>query len=346
MISRAPGKIIISGEHAVVYGKPALVMAINRYAEAKADTGIRNQVSVTLSTLGVETHLDIDGILQHRRLLYRHYNEFLAGERPIHGVLTGPVDLFWFAVGSFLAAFDPPMDTGLCMHLRSDIPIGSGMGSSASTVVSVLRCLAARFGIPFESDTFFDMALQAEKLQHGYPSGVDPYIAINGGFIRYQKKASQHLTPLEGPFYLINTGSPGTSTGMCVDQVARRFGDGGIWTEFEEVTDRLESALSTHTPGEIYSLIQQNHKLLCEIGVVPLQVQSFISDIEASGGAGKISGAGSVQGDQAGMVVVFSDTPPHELCKRYGYDLLPVKGDQLGARLISDSSARQTHAVR
>jgi mevalonate kinase len=68
--------------------------------------------------------------------------------------------------------------------------------------------------------------------------------------------------------------------------------------------------------------------------VVPKRVQQFISELEHQGGSAKICGAGSVVGDKGGVVLVFAETPPNELCAKYGYSISPVRGDPLGTRIV------------
>ena len=84
----------------------------------------------------------------------------------------------------------------------------------------------------------------------------------------------------------------------------------------------------------IISLIRENHKLLNKIGVVPQNICNFINEIEVDGGAAKICGAGSIKGDSAGAIIVFSEKMPDKLCNKYGFKVSSVRGDPLGTRLI------------
>ena len=67
---------------------------------------------------------------------------------------------------------------------------------------------------------------------------------------------------------------------------------------------------------------------------MPEKVQRFIADIEQWGGSAKICGAGAVDGEQGGIVLVFSEQQPNELCAKYGYTVSPVRGDPLGTRIV------------
>ena len=74
--------------------------------------------------------------------------------------------------------------------------------------------------------------------------------------------------------------------------------------------------------------------LLNEIGVVPGRVCDFVSEVEQAGAAAKICGAGAVAGDNAGMVLVAARETPTELCAKYGYEIMTVRPDPLGVRLV------------
>ena len=134
--------------------------------------------------------------------------------------------------------------------------------------------------------------------------------------------------------HLVHTGVPETTTGECVSRVKENFGDSNIWNEFEAVTNAMEKALATNSLEDIQSCIRENNRLLAGIGVVPGRVQEFISEVEKSGAAAKICGAGAVAGDKGGIVMVCSERTPKQLCDKYGYDIVSVRGEPLGARIV------------
>ena len=114
----------------------------------------------------------------------------------------------------------------------------------------------------------------------------------------------------------------------------RNFKNSAIWSEFEDVTNAFEDAISSNNEQKLNWLVRENNQLLNAIGVVPPRVQQFIADIERSGASAKVCGAGSVVGEQGGIVLVFSDHQPAELCAKYGYTVSPVRGDPLGTRMV------------
>ncbi len=334
MRALAPGKIILSGEHAVVYGKPALVMAVNRFAEATISSNGDSRVHFELVDFDANSSLTLQAMRELKGRLMRNYQMFLNGELSITDVLKKPFHLFEFLFITFIDGVQLKLDRGLNIQLKSNIPVGSGMGSSAATLLSILKGLAEYYKINLKSDDLFNYGLEAEKLQHGKPSGVDPYVSLHGGFIRFQNKQAEKLAMPSVPFYLINTGAPASTTGECVSHVSHHFGESSIWDDFEQVTTEMQKALLKSDLTQVQRWVRENNALLATIGVVPTRVQDFISKIEKSGGAAKIAGAGSVRGNNAGMVTVFSDRPPVDIASQYGYELLTIQGEAHGARVI------------
>lgn len=334
MKALAPGKIILSGEHAVVYGKPALVMAVDRFAEASISSNSDSRVHFELVDFDENSSLTIQAMRELKGRLMRNYQLFLDGEMSIREVLKKPFHLFEFLFITLIDGVQLKLDRGLNIQLKSNIPVGSGMGSSAATLLSVLKGLAEYYKLDLKKDDFYKYGFEAEKLQHGTPSGVDPYVSLHGGFVRFQNKQAEKLRMPDVPFYLVNTGTPHATTGECVSQVAQHFGDSKIWDDFEAVTDNLQNALTKNNFTDTKRWIRENNKLLSTIGVVPDPIQDFIHEIEKSGDAAKIAGAGSVRGETGGMVTVFSEQPPIDMTHKYGYELINIKGDVHGARVV------------
>ena len=334
MRAAAPGKIIFSGEHAVVYGKPALVAAVNRFAWAEIDPADDLSISFHLVDFNEQASDSFDQLQTVSRNLSQRHQAFLEGKLDISQVVQKPADLFAFLFIHFFEQNAVTFDRGLRISLRSDIPVGSGMGSSAATLLAVLRVMTAFYHLEFDRRKSYDLALTAEKLQHGRPSGVDPYVSLNGGFVCFQDQRAIDLPMPRLPFYLINTGAPGASTGECVSQVAQRFGASTIWNDFERTTEVLQHALLQNDSERVLQAVRDNHRLLIEIGVTPMRVQQFIAELEARDGAAKIAGAGSIRGDGGGMVIAFAETPPLDLVEKYGYTLMDVQGEPHGARLV------------
>lgn len=331
----APGKLILSGEHAVVYGKPALAMAINRYAKATATPQLLPLVSFDLSDLAYEHGLTFTALSRLKSRIKEKYQRFINGEFKIRDVLQKPVELAQFASTLFLETFNLKLTQGMKIRVQSDIPIGCGMGSSAATVLSIVHAMAHHLQVNIPSEHFFRLALEAENMQHGYSSGLDLRVSLHGGCILVKDGQIEQRSVPALPMYLINTGMPKSTTGECVTYAAPHFKNSQIADDFAAVTETLDKELQANNLPEVLRAVRDNHTLLTRIGVVPENVQHFIRDIENTNGAAKICGAGSVEGDKAGVVLVMTENVNAltELCARYRYNILPVTGESRGVHV-------------
>ncbi len=330
----APGKLILSGEHAVVYGAPAVAMAIDRSAQAVVMPHDADGVSFDLQNFDYNGSFTLRALRDLRLRVGDNYRLFREGRLGIRDVILKPVDLFQYAFILFLDGLHLTLEHGLKVQLFSNIPIGCGMGSSAATVLSELRAIGHYFRVDFRPDWHYRYSLDVENMQHGRASGVDSYISLHGGCARFQNGEITRLPLPSGPLFLVQTGTPATTTGECVVAVEKIFAQSKIWEDFAAVTAEFEVALVHNDFDGMQRAMRRNHGLLTRIGVVPPRVQSFIAEVEKTGAAAKICGAGAVAGEGAGIVLVVARKPPVELCKRYGYDIVAVRGEPLGARIV------------
>ncbi len=330
----APGKLILSGEHAVVYGKPSVAMAIDRSVTATIEESTDGQVSFDLPDISEHDSFTMLALQEFKRRTLHNYHLFLEGKLSILDVLHKPVDLFKFGFITVLDGLHRSLDSGVVIKLKSNLPVGSGMGSSAASVLSELRALGHYLRVDFKPEWYYEFSLETEKLQHGHPSGVDSYISLYGGCAAFENGEAQSVPLPRMNMYLVETGAPEATTGECVVQVKEQFENDMIWNDFEDVTREVETAVRENNDVLMRSLLRENHRLLCRIGVVPEKVQQFVSDVEAAGGSAKICGAGSVRGERGGVVLVLADFMPAALAEKYGYAVSPVRGDPLGTRIV------------
>lgn len=330
----APGKLILSGEHAVVHGAPALAMAIDRNAQTMVLPAEGETVSFSIQGLEPGESYTLRALQDFRDRVKNNYQLFLDGKLGIRDVLSKPVDLFKYGYILTLDAMHHKIDEGLCMKIRSNIPLGCGLGSSAATVLSELRAIGHYLRVDFKPQWYYDFSLEVEKMQHGHPSGVDSYISLNGGCARFQNGEATSVPLPQMQMFLVETGKPDSTTGECVVQVDREFANNSIWSEFADVTLGMESGIIKNDIQLVRSLVRENHRLLCKIGVVPAKVQQFVREVEKAGGAAKVCGAGTIRGEAGGALLVLADQIPAVLCEKYGYTVSPVRGDPLGTRLV------------
>src|SRR3990167_496538 len=339
----APGKLILSGEHAVIYGRPALAMAVNRYAVATITRSVLSRLderarSITfdLSDLAHRGHLNLDAIRHLKNRIKRKYYKFIRGDFSIRDVLHKPFELAQFAFSIFVESLNLSLPHGVHIHIQSDIPMGCGMGSSAATILSVMHAVSNHLQLTLSSESLFQIALEAEKMQHGFSSGLDLRTSLQGGCLyMHGQDIKARSLPLFS-MYLVNTGTPITSTGQCIEKVTNHFKSQQLADEFAAVTDAMDEALQQQSWNNMQAAIRDNYELLVKIGVVPERVQRFITDIAAAGGAAKICGAGAVAGDSAGAVLIAHDDYQvvSALAMRYGYTVAPIVFETRGVHVV------------
>lgn len=308
---RTPGKLILSGEYAVIHGKPALVMAVPYFVDTQRQPHEKCGVTLNGQHKTWEELLNVEIQLQHR------YQLFIDHKIPITDVLRSPEELCWFAIIHLLfQARHIPYESGIQLTLSTDIPIGCGMGSSAAVIVNLMHSINTYYGLNLSNTTVYQYALAAENLQHGRSSGTDVKIVLEGGLRLFQHHETRLLSVKLPTLQIVHTGKPSHSTGECVTHVNRLFSnEHSIWNAFEHCTQKLAHTFTQQG-------IRENHRLLEHIGVVPEKVAQFIATIEAQGGAAKVCGAGSIGGDAAGIIMVWHDQDISSLCRAFSYTLL------------------------
>jgi len=334
---RVPGKLILSGEYAVLYGQPALAMAVNRFAEItlKMDSLLRgndNDIRFFLPDLNHIASINLQLLRELKHRTQNKYAEFLSNECTIDDVLGKPFELSQYTFIHVLDELNVPLQHGLEITIHSNIPISSGMGSSAAVIVGIAFALANLLG---KLTNYLKLTRDIENLQHGHSSGLDLYVALNGGCVRFENGIGISRNIPEIPLYLINTGSATMTTGQCIGRVAKHFqNSNSLARDFGAVTNDFDRALQNNNLLEVQECIKANHRLLVSIGVVPERVQRLIHQIENLGAAGKICGAGSCEGDNAGVVLIASETDITSIVKKYGYQMFKIEGIARGAQII------------
>jgi mevalonate kinase len=187
----APGKAILMGEHAAVYGRPALVAAVDRRLEARltgtggtaaAGSGVRLELPAVEVSETVEWHeirayarAARDRWLEYRRRPGPETFRRLRGDDPAHLVKVALGE-----AADFLDDGEPP---GVELRLRSEIPIGAGFGSSAAAAAAITLAYLRLRGAEVATEALEGLALDVERRQHGAPSGIDTVTVIRGGLV-------------------------------------------------------------------------------------------------------------------------------------------------------------------
>lgn len=313
----------MSGEHAVVYGAPALAVAVERYTQVwftpvHRATGLRT----AFENLSQGQLYPLDLLKGFKNSLDKRFDQFMRGELPVQKILQRPDDLAVYTMATLLQHLPMPGATAT-RHLpvpgklsgKSDLPLGAGMGSSAAVIAATIVLYEHLLGHTQTLQERFERVRFCERLQHGKGSAIDAATVVYGGLNRVQGDDLQQLTLPDGHglqtgdgWYWALHGTPASSTGECVSAVRARHGnDTALWQAFQDCTEALQKTLENDLDPR--ATLHENHNLLCKIGVVPAPAQRFIEAAQATGGAAKICGAGAVRGDQAGVILVHQPDP-------------------------------------
>lgn len=302
-----PGKIHLMGEHAVVYGTPALLAAIN----------LRMYISVESAKK----------------------TEIISTENPEYATYAVEKVKEYFHIPSM-----PPMK----ITIRSEIPSGFHLGSSAATAVGVVAAVTYFVKHVWNPTVFNQIAYEVEKKQHGNPSGGDNTMVTMGGILWFRKeleflKSMWQLnvtipTSLNN-FFLINTGKPEETTGEMVAMVRTKYNRQSTkmmqyFLKNEAQVKRIALAVKEHNKKDLVDAIQKGERTLEHIGVVSKKVIPYIREIEKIGGAAKILGGGGKKGG-VGFLLCYHNNKGivANIGKKFGYTTEPVilgcKGVQL-----------------
>ena len=335
----SPGKVILSGEHAVLYDQPALAMAISEYTQTQITSESQEAVELNLPNLNYKASLTYRALRRIKNKLKTQHQKFRQGEIGVRQVLKAPFELSQYTLARLFDYLPARINQqGLTINTSSSLPVNRGLGSSAASVVSTLKALVAFYGLSLSSQQIFDLALESEMMQHGRSIGLDLYTSMEGGCLYYDKGQIYKRPVPQKQLWLVDTGTPQVSTGQSVSYVRDHFSHrDDIWQEFAIVTNEIDRLLNHNQDDEhLTHQIQRNQHLLYKIGVVPERVQQFVRRLEQQGIAAKISGAGAVAGNQGGMVLVLASQEQHlsSACREFSYSYQSIEPDYQGAHIV------------
>ncbi|MCD4673353.1 MAG: mevalonate kinase [Anaerolineaceae bacterium] len=284
----APGKIILFGEHAVVYGRPAIAVPVEG-VRAKAmilarPTAPSNNVLIEAPDIGLKS---------------------LLNDLPKNHAFS----LLFSAVKSYLNLEHFP-----AFHLRatSSIPIAAGLGSGAAIAVAMLRATAEFLGCPLTDEETSLLAFESEKAYHGTPSGIDNTVIAYAKPVWFVRGQPVQFIPIASPFTLViaNSGIK-SSTAEIVSVVRQNHEkDPAAYDSLFDHTARISRqalhALQFGAINDLGPLMLENHQVLQHMGVSLPELDRLINAAMVAGALGaKLSGAG-----HGGNVIALVD-PEH-----------------------------------
>jgi mevalonate kinase len=301
---RAPGKIILSGEHAVVYTKPALVTAINLHLtcvveEIKREKEFKKELKGAIENIEkIIIDYFIKKDIQYKRKPYS-------------------------------------------LRYESEIKKGSGMGSSAAFCVATVASLGHFFkSSPLSKEEINVLSYKAEKFFHGNPSGVDVSASCFGGLIYYRREFEflKHISALnmkipkniEDRLVIIDTGKPTETTMEMVANVGKQFNKTpkrveNILNNIEKVTKRMVVAIAKEDVNLFADCIIKNQQALKKLNLVSLKTSNILKSLRGAG-VGKVTGAGGAINNSGLLIFFIKDEEKFKkICLKESIKTIPFK---------------------
>ena len=283
--SSAPGKIILFGEHAVVYGRPALAVPVT---QVHADVEIRasERPGIWIDAPDVDLSADLNTLPSDHPLASVIHN-FLFLSRPSPDPSGHPLPK---GEGKF---------PDLYIKISSTIPVASGLGSGAAVTVALARALSSFLFHPMSDEDVNAFAYEIEKLHHGTPSGIDNTVITYAKPVYFVKGQPIETFQVGQPFTIV-IGDTGISapTKVSVGDVRRLWqADQTKWEKvFDEVGEIAKEARTVIERGktkELGELMSRNHALLQSMTISSPELDSLVTAARRAGALGaKMSGGG------------------------------------------------------
>ncbi len=322
-----PGKVILMGEHAAVYGHPAVAAAAGMRLRAAITLRPHASIDIEIPGLRLAWQTDWQAVAQAAegaRVAWQAYTEDPTPARFAALRPDSAGGLVTLALGEAVRVVAATRDLpGMHLLVESEIPVGAGFGSSAAAALAIVAGVVGVLEGEIDWTLVNRAVLEVERRQHGSPSGVDAATVYHGGVLRARRlDGSLELEPLAArpdllaAVHLYSTGSPAESTGEVVAAVrtrhdANQTAFGATLGRMRAQTERLTGILAhaRTTVADLLEPIREYHRCLCELGVVPAEVRVLVARVEQAGGAAKISGAGSLAGPGAGSLLSIHPDP-------------------------------------
>lgn len=275
MIGRAHGKLILLGEHSVVYGHPAISVPFKA-----------GEVSCTL----VQGDRD--------RLVSDCYEGPLAGAPS----LLKPIRALIHTLGRTLAL-------GPFTHeLRSAIPVGAGLGSSAALAAAITRAYYHAAGRPLDDATLFEWIQYSERHAHDNPSGIDALTVMHGNAWFFTKTEKKTLSSPLGAHLVIADTEERTATRDAVKNVAAKMQRGTAKKPLNALGSAAWKALDAYKRADTISVAEQMDAAMRHLHELELSTPTMDAFIRTAKSHGALS-AKLTGGGMGGCLIALCDTP-------------------------------------
>ena len=272
MKSSAPGKVILFGEHAVVYGRPALAVPVT---QVHADVEVLDspRAGIWLHAPIVDLHAELNS---------------LPADHAIAAVIL-----------KVTQRFDISPLPNLEVNISSTIPVAAGLGSGAAVSVALIRALCASLAQPISDQDVNALAYEIEKIHHGTPSGIDNTVITYNKPVYFMKDRPVETFTVGKPFTIV-IGDTGViaPTKESVGDVRRlwirdQYGLENIFNEISQIALIGRRSIESGRTEMLGELMDHNHAFLQELTVSSPELDVLVEAARKAGALGaKMSGGG------------------------------------------------------
>ena len=271
-IAKAPGKIILFGEHFVVYNNRAILGAIDKYATVTSEKTNTDNILIS-SSLGQSSIKKDEDVGKVEKKF-----------RPFFYIAKKVIEKNNF-------------DKGISIKIESNIPIGAGLGSSSACCVAASASIANLFSDTTDKE-ILELAIQAEKTIFPNSSGADCTVSVYGGIIEYQKEKGFTKIDTENEFFFLIIDSEQIHATDKVVERVKKFKEENkdvfaeLCSEEERLITKALDSMKSNDLETIGKCMAQNEIFLEQIGVSNDVLLSITKEIEMITFGAKITGAG------------------------------------------------------
>ncbi len=313
----APGKLMLYGEHAVVYGSPCIVTAVDQKVRVSVEPNGEGEIHVCSPNVGLDEY--------HKKI-----------ERLGKDDLPKSMAFVEMLVKRFYEKNQ--IKQGIRISTESDFSTQFGFGSSAAVVVALTKALSTYFKIKMNNKEIFEMAYQGVLDVQGVGSGFDVAASVYGGTLYYVTPGTTIENIFEGELPMV-VGYTGVKadTPTLIRQVAElKRNEGWVEAVFGDIADLVNRAKTLFVKQDFVQLgklMNKNQKLLSTLNVSSVELDKLIKASKDSGAYGaKLSGAGG--GD---CMIAFVEPDKKEIVVEAiggsGGTWMNVKTGALGVRI-------------
>lgn len=280
----APGKIILLGEHAVVYGRPALAVPVRQVQACAiieaAASGPPGGVLLVSPDLGLGSWL----------------SDLPTGD-PLAAITRATV-----------AALAPGPFDPIRVTITSAIPVASGLGSSAAVSVAIARALSQHFGGELGDSRISELAFEVERIHHGTPSGIDNTVVAFDRPVFFRRGEAPEPMAIGGPFhFLIGDTGVAAPTAEAVGRVRQHWqaDPPALEAAFDRIAALVLDARQALLEGSVERLgadLRRNHALLQELDVSSTGLDRLVQAADAAGALGAKMSGGGMGGNMIALV--------------------------------------------